>query len=183
MLALASPALVQIPPPPMNFRAARWCDDSNMLLTPNPNRPLSACPAHFVRYAIFANGVILNETPAAFERFLKEPRHGRLGPGTDLYLNSGGGIVDAGLALGRMVRSEQFSTWVGTQATGAGLHSKPIAVPGFCASSCTLVFLGGVERYFSAGVFGLHRIYWNVSEVIPGFHICRTWHNWKPRRS
>jgi hypothetical protein len=166
---IAPPAASQAPQvPPMQFRAIGWCDDSNLLIAPKPTQPLTMCPAQFVRYTIFADGPIRPSTAGDFERFLSAPRHGQMGPGTDIYLNSRGGDVDAGLKFGRLIRARQFSTRVGKAMIGAGLTVRPSAAPGLCASSCTLIFLGGTERYFTSGQFGVHRMSFTSDD--PDYH-------------
>ena len=69
-----------------------------------------------------------------------------------LLLNSEGGDVDAALKAGTFVRQKKITTVV-AQGTS-------------CSSACSLLLLGGVDRY-SAGRIGLHRPYstkYSVSE-------------------
>ena len=158
--AAATPALAQTLPPPMTFRAVGWCDEPQRLGQP-PVRLLALCPIERVRYAIFAEGMIVRDTPNALKHFLAMPRDGRLGPDTELYLHSGGGDVLGGIELGRAIRAAHLSTNVGVlrQAGAQGTASPPIVGAGYCISACTLSFLGGTERYFGAGIFGVHRFY------------------------
>jgi ATP-dependent protease ClpP protease subunit len=63
-----------------------------------------------------------------------------------VYLHSGGGRVNAGLELGRMIRAYGWTTELldGT----------------VCASSCTLVFLGGMWRFAAhTSYYGLHQFF------------------------
>lgn len=63
-----------------------------------------------------------------------------------IELDSPGGVVDAALMMGQLIRDGDFSTSV-----GAG-H--------FCASSCPLVLAGGVTRSLDEkAVIGVHQIY------------------------
>lgn len=62
-----------------------------------------------------------------------------------VILESPGGSVQDALAMGRLIRDKGFATEV-----GAGKY---------CASSCPLVFAGGVERYAGKGAaIGVHQI-------------------------
>jgi hypothetical protein len=62
-----------------------------------------------------------------------------------VVLNSPGGSVNDALAMGRLIRARKFATEIG---------------PGtYCASSCPLVFAGGVERRVGArAVIGVHQV-------------------------
>jgi hypothetical protein len=64
----------------------------------------------------------------------------------EVYLNSPGGSVDDALAMSQLIRDKGFATRV----KGGNL----------CASSCPLVFAGGVERVAEEGAaIGVHQIY------------------------
>lgn len=58
-----------------------------------------------------------------------------------LFLTSNGGNVESAIRAGEFVRQKEMHT----------------AVLGQCASSCVLVFLGGVSRSADSGSIGLHR--------------------------
>ena len=63
-----------------------------------------------------------------------------------VVLQSPGGSVDDALAMGRLIRARKFATEVGKDA--------------YCASSCPLVFAGGVARLAGAQAgIGVHQIY------------------------
>lgn len=66
---------------------------------------------------------------------------GCLGGTEILYLTSNGGNVESAIRMGEFVRQKEMHT----------------AVLGQCASSCVLVFLGGVQRSADGGSIGLHR--------------------------
>ncbi len=55
-----------------------------------------------------------------------------------LYLNSYGGNLEAGLAMGRMVRQAGLTTAVNADRTE-------------CDSACTFIFAGGVKRHYVNG--------------------------------
>jgi hypothetical protein len=62
-----------------------------------------------------------------------------------VVLNSPGGSVTDALAMGRLVREKKFAT--------------EVEAGNYCASSCPLVFAGGVERRAGAGAaIGVHQV-------------------------
>ena len=62
-----------------------------------------------------------------------------------VVLNSPGGSVGDALAMGRLIRESKLATEV-----EAGK---------FCASSCPLVFVGGVERRGDKAAIGVHQVF------------------------
>jgi len=75
----------------------------------------------------------------AFAAFLSQPRARAI---RTIWLDSGGGSVAAGIAIGKAVRQARLTTAVDAQRA-------------VCDSACTLVFAGGVRRHYvnSAIVF------------------------------
>jgi hypothetical protein len=70
-----------------------------------------------------------------------------------VVLNSPGGSVTDALAMGRLIRERKFATEV-----EAGKY---------CASSCPLVFAGGVERRAgNKSAIGVHQVAVNASDVL-----------------
>jgi len=109
---------------------------------------------------IMADGVIVKSTADKFRKFLRdyEREYGPFRPGTFVYLNSGGGDLDGGLALGRLIREKRFNTAIGTLPSKFELPPSKPPYGGACLSSCTFTFLGGVERQVHAGdIYGVHR--------------------------
>jgi len=104
---------------------------------------------------ITAVGMITDRTPADFEAFAKE----RDLSGAIIVLNSLGGVVPAGLALGRSVRKLGLSATVGRISKPSdGRFSLTLA--GVCNSTCAFVILGGVRRYVPASaVIQVHQIW------------------------
>jgi hypothetical protein len=116
------------------------------------------------RSAILGDGDIASNTAAVLEGFLIQngiPRN------TEIHLNSRGGDVSAGLKMGRLIRAHHLHTWVGgydqwehrsfrqmSESTG---QDRYIA---YCVSSCTLAFLGGVERQMDkyGGIYAVHQV-------------------------
>ncbi|UFZ03190.1 hypothetical protein LQG66_28715 [Bradyrhizobium ontarionense] len=90
---------------------------------------------------LFATGTI---TPGSARAFADEvERHGEYVK--TIVLNSPGGSVADALAMGRLIRARKFATEV-----EAGKY---------CASSCPLVFAGGVERRAGdRATIGVHQI-------------------------
>ncbi|MCF4123922.1 hypothetical protein [Methylobacterium sp. SyP6R] len=80
-------------------------------------------------------GAIVPGDGEAFARFLAGP-HAR--PLRVVYLNSGGGKVLEGIAIGRAIRRAGLVTAVDAQAAR-------------CDSACTLIFAGGVRRHYIHG--------------------------------
>jgi hypothetical protein len=111
---------------------------------------------------IQATGEIVEDTPQTFERFLKTaPEYAP----KRVRLNSPGGSLRAGVALGELFRSKGFATEVGADAVDPEGHPAFGArasdrKPGVCASACAYAFLGGVERMLEpTSKLGVHRFY------------------------
>jgi hypothetical protein len=88
-------------------------------------------------------GTVTQSADYKFDEVIKKARARRCAEPLTLMLESPGGLVDAGLALGRSVRREGMRT--------VARYS--------CASSCANIFLGGVERILwgSRAEIGLHQ--------------------------
>jgi hypothetical protein len=107
----------------------------------------SAEPMRFTQAGtyIVAQGDITSETPAEFGRLSATP-------GMDLYFDSPGGNLIAGLELGRLIRRAGLNTRVAP--SGAG-----------CYSACVYAFAGGVVRtYDGHGELGVHQFHGGLSE-------------------
>ncbi|WP_249931288.1 hypothetical protein [Ramlibacter sp. 2FC] len=82
--------------------------------------------------------------------------------GADVYINSPGGNLLAGMDIGRIIREAGANTHIGglMQVPSISIPSMPRwkSVPGVCYSACALAFLGGVYRYASSdSEYGVHR--------------------------
>lgn len=129
------------------------------------------------------------EPPAAFKAIRKNPAwnlvlEGEIDPaapgrvaaalkkagpgGAEVYINSPGGNLFAGMAIGRLLRRARANTHVGTlvadpsRAALARLAGRPAVkvLPGHCYSACSLAFLGGVRRSVPRGsAYGVHRFF------------------------
>lgn len=82
--------------------------------------------------------------------------------GADVYINSPGGNLVAGMKIGWLIRQSGANTHIGslspdpTFKLGSKMWVKTL--PGGCYSACALAFLGGVYRYaLSESQYGVHR--------------------------
>jgi hypothetical protein len=122
------------------------------------------------REYIFADGYICSDTDQKFQQFLDQ--NPSKAPNTIVVLNSGGGDVAAGLHMGEIIRNAKMWTQVGSQfplMIGGNQNIPTAAVPfiarpsappfpGYCYSSCTFTFMGGVHRTIEYGSnYGVHR--------------------------
>lgn len=118
---------------------------------------------------IAAEGRIDKGSPAALRKMLASIGNSKL----PIVVRSGGGNVDAALAMGRLIRARGLSVAVG----GTRLNGCPIAEPlcaegwrngakgsvysagSFCYSACPFMLAGGVRRMFSQfSSVGVHQI-------------------------
>lgn len=135
--SLVLPALLPsiIAPPP---------GDRRLSPLPQPNGALGK-PMTFELVAggkLMATGTI---TPGIAEAFAAEVRK-RGDYIKTVVLNSPGGSVSDALAIGRLIREKKFATEI---------------EPGkYCASSCPLIFMGGVERRAGEkAAIGVHQVF------------------------
>jgi hypothetical protein len=95
---------------------------------------------------IYLYGPIDPDAPQRFEALVKS---GRIKPGSDVYLNSPGGSVDAGMALGRLFRQDSMVTHLGTpRLPRQALYVNRSAT---CEGACAYAYLGGVYRWAVSG--------------------------------
>jgi len=72
--------------------------------------------------------------------------------GADVYFNSPGGSLIAGMEIGRLLRQRGYDTHVGKRT--ADVHEL---VGGVCYSACPFAYAGGVRRYLEHdSVLGVH---------------------------
>lgn len=92
--------------------------------------------------ALLGFGTITQGTAGVFERALL----GREEDITEIVLHSPGGSVQDALAMAQIIRDSDMNT--------------RIVANGYCASSCPLVFAGGVEREVHTTAWvGVHQVY------------------------
>ena len=101
---------------------------------------------------IAAEGRIEADTAEVFREFLTQLD----APVQEITLNSIGGRLAGGLALGRSIRESGLATRVGDSRGCNGTEGRV----GVCASACAYAFLGGVRREVGPhGHLGFHGIY------------------------
>lgn len=117
---------------------------------------------------ISAEGKIVPASLGGFRSVLKSLGAKRL----PIYISSPGGDVNAGMAIGRLIRAKGLDVGVmktiqiperGEVATGKAdtRERSGFLTPrgAFCASACTLVLAGGARRFTPAGVLvGVHEM-------------------------
>lgn len=76
-------------------------------------------------------------------------KSGKIPKGSDIYLNSPGGDMEAGLTLGRLIRSGAMVTHVGSPRRSG--HQPPTPKAALCVNACAYAFFGGLFRWAPAG--------------------------------
>lgn len=114
--------------------------------------------SHETSVNIYLEGEIDAGAPARLAPVLKRAQSS----GADVYLDSPGGSLLAGMEIGRMLRRAGASTYVGNGVTKFDSRTSKLGrfepLPGGCYSSCSLAFLGGIYRYMNEGSrYGVHR--------------------------
>lgn len=104
-----------------------------------------------------AEGEIGANTPASFQEFIKAHAISSQQAAT-VVLNSPGGSLLGGLALGKLFRQNGFATHVGAIYQGEDGQTK-VSSQAICASACAYAFLGGGQRSLETGSkYGLHQL-------------------------
>ncbi|MBV8158198.1 MAG: hypothetical protein JO278_11110 [Dyella sp.] len=85
----------------------------------------------------------------AADRFEALVRSGKVPSGSDVYLNSPGGDLHAGIALGRLFRAQSITTHLGVPRRPS--RSSPVSKVAMCMDACTLAYLGGLYRWSPTG--------------------------------
>jgi len=97
---------------------------------------------------IYLYGPIDSDAPRRFELLVKS---GKIPTGSDIYLNSPGGSVDAGMALGRMFRQGSMTTHLGTPRLPKRAGTVVVNKSALCESACAYAYLGGLYRWAASG--------------------------------
>lgn len=107
---------------------------------------------------VYLSGVIDSDAPA---RFLAMMKSGQVPAGSNIFLNSPGGSLAAGLALGRLFRIGRMTTFIGLPPFVSGGNPKLSSEPVICASACAYAYLGGMWRWAptTGAPFGVHQFY------------------------
>lgn len=85
----------------------------------------------------------------AADRFDALVRSGKVPPGSDVYLNSPGGDLHAGIALGRLFRAQSIATHLGVPRRSS--RSVQVSKVAVCMDACTLAYMGGLFRWSPTG--------------------------------
>jgi hypothetical protein len=103
--------------------------------------------------SVYLDGTIDPDAPRRFAQLVAD---GRIPLGSNVYLNSPGGDLEAGLRLGRLFRASQTQTWVAAQPDGNGKQGSA-----YCASACAYAYLGGKFRIAPSSTehYGVHQFY------------------------
>jgi len=103
--------------------------------------------------AITAQGWITDESVKRFNE-----RASGLPGGATIILNSDGGDLQGGIALGNAIRAKRLNSRIGTIQSNENKTNPSFTIQaGRCLSACTLVFLGGVNRSLEpADIIGFH---------------------------
>lgn len=102
---------------------------------------------------VIASGSLEGGASERFAAFVEEPSNGV--EGFQVLLDSSGGSLQDGIALGKQIRARGFHTVVGRYDRDN--FDRPIA-PADCLSACAYAFLGGNGRRISEGSrLGFHQ--------------------------
>lgn len=108
-----------------------------------------ACKPHG---CVIASGEIDGDTGKALTRFVRD---NNVQPGATVVLQSDGGNLLGGLALGTAIRQAGLATSVARYDAASGQFTGG----GACASACAYAFLGGLERSVGEGArLGVHQV-------------------------
>ena len=115
---------------------------------------------------ISAVGVIENDTPDKFLKFLKDNEPST----TNILFHSPGGSLHGGVLLGEIIRDYELSTYIGLTNAKAEHYYHNGVEEGVCLSSCAYAFLGGVRRNLDFGnhddnKLGFHQFYYSVEDI------------------
>lgn len=97
---------------------------------------------------VYLYGTIDAGAPQRFEALLKS---GKVPAGSDIYLNSPGGDLAAGLALGRLFRANRIGTHLGVprRVSRESMTMGPREAQ--CVDACAYAYFGGLYRWAPTG--------------------------------
>jgi hypothetical protein len=96
---------------------------------------------------VYIYGTIDADAP---NRFAAMMRSGKIPNGSDVYLNSVGGDINAGIALGKLFRSGSMVTHLGTPRPKLRSASSVVKTA-ICSDACAYAYLGGLYRWTPTG--------------------------------
>jgi hypothetical protein len=92
--------------------------------------------------------------------------------GWRVFLDSVGGDLNAGLALGRILRKGGFNTLVGgryQEVAPGSLNQRTVLPDSGCFSACAYAFMGGPDRRVAKdGALGVHQFYSRSGQIDEG---------------
>jgi hypothetical protein len=112
---------------------------------------------------IVADGDVTIDTAKAFRNFVAA-HEGILGSRQPVLLNSPGGSLIGGIALGEAIRDLGLGTRIGRSVPDQRHRSFENEIPGECLSACAFAFLGGKWRTAADRTLGVHQHY--TSEML-----------------
>ncbi|MEO5812179.1 MAG: hypothetical protein ABIQ63_08700 [Rhodanobacter sp.] len=91
---------------------------------------------------------------------------GKVPGGSNIYLNSPGGDLAAGIALGRLFRKGEMVVEIGRPFVH-GQKEDPFLPAEICVSACAYAYFGGLYRFAPRGdrQFGIHQFYMSDTHV------------------
>lgn len=120
-----------------------------------PPTSLVKVMTHDAAWDVFIDGEFDAQAAARFSAEIRRLR----GEPAVVHLNSPGGNLMAGLAIGEAIRRAGYNTSIGRSAPDGSVAGPEHSQPGICMSACTFAFLGGVYRDIDIGSqFGVHRV-------------------------
>jgi hypothetical protein len=134
-----------------------WCQGGILQFAAYPPDAMYTQLMGDIGWRIFATGEVDNDAAVRLATLIKARR---IPQGSMLYLNSPGGSLAGGIALGRVIRENGLNTSIGQYDPNLKYKGSK---PGYCYSACATAFLGGEFRYWSEGsVYGVHRFFTTV---------------------
>lgn len=98
---------------------------------------------------MYLDGEFDQAAPARLARFVVEQQISQ----ASVYFNSPGGSLVAAMAIGRLLREQGFSTYVGRRGADPRQPGS-----GVCYSACPFAYAGGSRRFLEGdSVLGIHR--------------------------
>ena len=97
---------------------------------------------------VYLYGPIDTDAPRRFEALMTSRK---IPTGSDIYLNSPGGSVDAGMALGRLFRQGSMMTHLGTPRLPKRPGTIVVNKSAICEGACAYAYLGGLYRWAASG--------------------------------
>ena len=104
---------------------------------------------------VYLFGMIDADAPRRVQALIQSRK---IPPGSDIYLDSPGGDMAAGFALGRLFRAGSMATHLGAPKLPRGAGVIPRTA--MCTDACAYAYFGGLYRWAPAGGdrFGLHAL-------------------------